>query len=152
MVAPAAFRRHRERGGESPPPSSSCLASPPRWEESFPSGPWPPWRRRGGSPSEIGYLSLCFSSVSRLCFLAFHHFLNSRRSVTPIGLKFWGDFYPEITFLAAKEGYQPTYEVPMWHHHAARGDPHPGGLWRLWASVCVDSTSQKSHIFQNNSP
>ena len=25
----------------------------PRWEEGFPSGPWPPWRRRGESPSEI---------------------------------------------------------------------------------------------------
>ena len=28
MIAPAAFRRHREREGESPPPSSSSLASP----------------------------------------------------------------------------------------------------------------------------
>jgi hypothetical protein len=43
--------------------------------------------RRGGSPSEIGSLSL-FSSVSCSCFLAFHRFLNSRRTVTPIGLKF----------------------------------------------------------------
>ena len=42
---------------------------PPRWEESSPSGPWPPWRRRGGSPSEIGSPSL-FSSISRSYFLA----------------------------------------------------------------------------------
>src|SRR5215216_4968105 len=24
----------------------------------------------------------------------------------------------------------------------------PGGLWALWAPICVDSTSQKSHIVQ----
>ena len=28
MIAPAVFRRHRERGGESPPPYSSSLTSP----------------------------------------------------------------------------------------------------------------------------
>ena len=28
MIAPAAFRCHRERGGESPPPSSSSLTFP----------------------------------------------------------------------------------------------------------------------------
>ena len=54
-----------EARGESPPPSSSSsLASPPRWEEVSPSGPWSPWPRRGGSPFEIGSPSL-FSSVSR---------------------------------------------------------------------------------------
>ena len=60
---------------------------PPRWEESSPSGPWPPWRRRGGSPSEIGSPSL-FSSVSRSPDLAENRFLYSRRSVTPIALRF----------------------------------------------------------------
>ena len=36
----------------------------PRWEKGFPSGPWPPWRGRGESPSEIGsvYLSLSISA------------------------------------------------------------------------------------------
>ena len=52
-----------------------------------PSGPWSPWRRRGGSPSEIGPPSL-FSSVSCSPHLALHGFLNSWRSVTPIALKF----------------------------------------------------------------
>ena len=75
-----------ERGRELP-----CffflLGLPPRWEDSLPSGPWLPWCPEGRSPSEIGSLSL-FSSVSRSCFLALPRFLNSRRSVTLIGLKF----------------------------------------------------------------
>ena len=35
---------------------------PPRWEESSPSGPWSPWLRRGGNPSEIAspFCSLLF--------------------------------------------------------------------------------------------
>ena len=56
----------------------------PRWEKGFPSGPWPPWRRRGEIPSKIGSVSLFLRSQ----IVHFHGFLNSRRSVTPIGLKF----------------------------------------------------------------
>jgi len=33
----------------------------PRWERSFPSSPWSPWRGRGESPSEIGSVSLSLS-------------------------------------------------------------------------------------------
>ena len=46
--------------------------------------------RRAGAPPRLDLsLSLSlFSSVSRSCFLAENRFLNSRRSVTPIGLKF----------------------------------------------------------------
>ena len=33
----------------------------PSWEKVFPSGPWPPWRGRGESPSEIGSASLSLS-------------------------------------------------------------------------------------------
>ena len=65
---------------------------PPRWEESSPSGPWPPWWRRVGCPSDIGSPSL-FSSVSRSCFLVENRFLYSRRSVTPIALRFQPDFF-----------------------------------------------------------
>ena len=39
-------------------PSFFFLGLPPRMEESSPSGPWSPWRRRGGSPSEIRSPSL----------------------------------------------------------------------------------------------
>jgi hypothetical protein len=76
-----------ERGRE-PPSFLFFLDLPPRWEEGFPSGTWPPWRRRAGSPSKIGSLSLCFLLFLRSPILAFHRFLNSWRSVTPIGLKF----------------------------------------------------------------
>ena len=58
------------------------LDLPPRWEKGFPSSPWPPWRRRGESPSEIVSLYL-FPSVSALpdsalsLFLIFPEIRNS---------------------------------------------------------------------------
>ena len=51
-------------------PSLFFLDPPPRWEEGFRSSPWPPWRRRGEIPSEIGSLSLSVSfyfCVPRFC-------------------------------------------------------------------------------------
>jgi hypothetical protein len=103
MFAPAAFRRHRERGAESPLLLLCLPWPPPRGEEGFPSGPWSPWLPEGRSPSEIGSLSL-FSSVSRSCFLALHRFLKSRRSVTPIALKFLHEFFHKLSFLCPKKG------------------------------------------------
>ena len=97
-----------ERGRE--PPFFFFLDLLPRWENGFPSCPGPPWRWRGKSPSEIGSVSLSLS-ISAFSDLAFHRFLYSRRYVTPIGLKFKHDFYPDISFLAAKEGQQPPYRV-----------------------------------------
>ena len=61
--------------------------------------------------------------VSRSPDLAENHFLYSRRSVTLIGLKFGHDFYPDIGFLAAKEGHQPPYGVAT----RAQGAPDPLG-------------------------
>ena len=55
--------------------------------------------------------SICLSLFLRSQILPFHRFLYSRRSVTPIGLKFCHDLYPEISFLAVKEGHQPPYGV-----------------------------------------
>ena len=54
----------------------------PRWEKGFPSGPWPPWRRRGESPSEIGSVSLslsvsAFSDSALSLFLIFLEIHNS---------------------------------------------------------------------------
>ena len=72
MMALVAFRRHRERGGESPPSYSSSR------EKGFPYGPWSPWRGRGESPSEIGSVSLSLS-VSAFQILTFHRFLYFRR-------------------------------------------------------------------------
>ena len=62
-------------GGAPAPPEARGRGAPfffffldllPRWEKGFPSGPWPPWRGRGKSPSEIGYVSLSLS-VSAFC-------------------------------------------------------------------------------------
>src|SRR3954466_467880 len=80
----------------------------------------------GESPSEIGSLSLFLRSL----ILPFHGFLYSRRFVTPIGLKFGHDFYPDIVFLAAKEGHQPPYGVATRAQGAPDplgGAPHPRG-------------------------
>ena len=81
-----------ERGSE-PPSFFFFLGLPPRWEESSLSGPRPPCQRRVRSPSGIGSPSQ-FSFVSRSPDLALHGFLNSRRSVTPIVLKFLHYFFP----------------------------------------------------------
>src|SRR3954466_14127099 len=108
MMAPGGAPAPPEARGRGAPFLFFFLDLLPRWEKGFPSGPWLPWRGRGESPSEIGYISL-FLSGSAFSFLALHHFLNSWRSVTPIGLNFGHDLYPEISFLAAKEGLQLPY-------------------------------------------
>src|SRR4051812_27966112 len=113
VMAPAAFRRHRERGERAPPFFFFFfLDLLPRWEKGFPSGPWPPWHGRGESPSEIGSGSLSLS-VSAFWNLPFHRFFYNWRSITLIALKFSHDFYPDISFLAVKEGLQPPYGVSM---------------------------------------
>ena len=63
----------KSEGGE-PPSFFFFLGLPPRWEEGSPSGPWSPWRRRGESPSEIGYISLSLY-VSALSYSALAPFL-----------------------------------------------------------------------------
>ena len=80
-----------------------------RWEKGFPSGPWPPWRGRGESPSKIGSVSPSLS-VSALCSAALSPFLlypeirNSDWNET-----FAVIFFPKINFLATEEGRQPPY-------------------------------------------
>ena len=57
--------------------------------------------------------------------------------------EFW-TLYPDISFLAAKEGLQPPYGV------ITRVQGAPPASWPPRASSRVDSSSQKSHIFQKN--
>ena len=123
MASGSALAPLEARGREPPFFFFFFLDLLPRWEKGFPSGPWSPWRGRGESPSEIGSVSLSLS-VSAFSDLAFHHFFYNRRSVTPIGLNFGHDLYPETSFLAAKEGHQPPYGVAT----RAQGAPDP--LWR----------------------
>ena len=107
MMAPGGILAPPEARGREPPFFFFLLDLLPRWEKGFPSGPWLPWRGRGESPSEIGSIALFLCYV----ILPSHRFLYSRRSVTPIGLKFGHNFYTDIGFLAAKEGHQPPYWV-----------------------------------------
>ena len=119
MMAPAAFRRHRKRGGEIPPPSPSSLAFSLGGRRVLPLV----LRLHGvGGARAPPRLDLSLS-VSALWILPFHHFVYNRRSVTPIGLKFEHDFYPDISFLAAKEGQQLPYGVTT----RVRGTPTPQG-------------------------
>ena len=68
-------------GGE-PPSFFFFLDLLPRWEKGFPSAPWPPWWRRGESPSEIGSvsLSLSVSAFSDSALSPFLIFLEIRNS------------------------------------------------------------------------
>ena len=107
MMAPATFRRHQKRGGESPPPSSSSLTSSLDGRRVSPLVLG--LHGMGGARAPLRLdLSL---SVSALSDLVFHRFFYNRSSVTPIGLNFGHDLYPEISFLAATEGLKPPYGV-----------------------------------------
>ena len=110
MMFVAAFRRHRKRGGESPPPYSSSLTFSLDGRRVSPL--FLGLHGVGGAraPPRL-HLSLYLSPFLRSLILPFHRFLNSRRSVTPIGLNFGHDIDTDISFLAAKEGYQPPYGV-----------------------------------------
>ena len=62
MMAPSGTPAPPEARGRGPPFFFFFfLDLLPRWEKGFPSGPWPPWRGRGESPSEIGSVSLSLS-------------------------------------------------------------------------------------------
>ena len=122
MMAPGGVPAPPEVRGREPPSFFFFLDLLPRWEKGSPCGPWPPWHGRGESPSEIGSVSLSLF-VSVFSDLAFHRFFYNRRSETPIGLNFGHDLYPEISFLAAKEGLQPPYGVAT----RVQGAPDPLG-------------------------
>ena len=66
---------------------------------------------------------ICLSLFLHSVLALFHRFLYNRRSVTLIGMKFGYDFYPDIGFLAVKEGHQPPYGVAT----RAQGAPDPLG-------------------------
>ena len=99
-----------EARGREPPSSSSSLTFPLDGRRVSPLVLGFHGGGGAGAPPRLD-LSLCFLLFLRSQIVPFHRFLNSRRSVTPIGLKFGHDFYPDIGFLAAKEGHQPPYAV-----------------------------------------
>ena len=142
-MAPAAFRRHWERGGESPPSSSSSLTFPLDGRRVSPLVLGFHGGEGAGAPPRLDLslsLSLCFLLFLRSLILPFHRFLNSRRFVTPIGLKFGHDFYPDIGFLASKEGHQLPYGV------ATRVGALPPSLWALGHRLALILVP-KNHIY-----
>ena len=126
MMAPGSAPAPPEAREGWPPFFFFFLDLLPRWEKGFPSGPWLPWRGRGEIPSEIGSISLFLRSL----FLAFRRFLNSRRSVTLIGLKFGHYFIRILALLRRKRtptalrsghegpGRAPRACVPLGHRLA----------------------------------
>ena len=126
-----------EARGREPPPSPSSLAFSLGGRRVLPLVLGLHGVGGARAPPEIGSISLSLS-VSALWILPFHRFFYNRRSVTPIGLDFGHDLYPEISFLVAKEGLQPPYGV------ATRVQGAPPASWPPRASYRVDSSSQKS--------
>ena len=91
MMAPGGVPVPPEARGREGPFFFFFLYLLPRWEKGFPSGPWPPWRGRGESPSEIGSVSLplfvsAFSASVLSPFLLYPEIRNSD----------WGESFAQI--------------------------------------------------------
>ena len=84
MMAPGGVPAPQEARGREPPPSSSSLTSSLDGRRVFPLVHGLHGKGGARAPPRLD-LSL---SVSAFQILAFHRFLYSRRSITPIGLKF----------------------------------------------------------------
>ena len=87
MMATTTFRRHQKRRGEGPPSSSSSLTSSLDGRRVSPLVHGLHGMGGARAPPRLD-LSLYLSLFLRSQILPFHRFLHSRRSVTPIGLKF----------------------------------------------------------------
>src|SRR4051812_9409916 len=85
-------------------------------------------------------------SVSAFLILSFHRLLYSRRSITPIGLKFVHDFYPDIGILLAKEGHQPPYGVATRVRGASTPWGAPPASWPLGNRLAL-ILLPKNHIY-----
>ena len=91
MMAPGGTPAPPEARGREPPSFFFFLDRHSRWEKGFPYGPWPPWRGRGESPSEIAYVSLSVSVSA---------FRNSALAPFPLYLEIrnsdWGESFAQI--------------------------------------------------------
>src|SRR3954463_15812947 len=103
MMAPAAFRRHRKRGGDGPPYYySSSLAFSLDGRRVLPLVLGLHGMGGARAPPRLD-LSLCLSLFLCSLILPFRRFLNSRRSIIPIGLKFGHFFIRILAFLRRKK-------------------------------------------------
>ena len=101
-----------EARGREPPPSSSSLTSSIDGRRVSPLVHGLHGMGGARAPPRLD-LSLCLSLFLRSGILPFRRFFYNRRSVTLTGLNFGHDLYPEISFLAVKEGHQPPYGMAM---------------------------------------
>ena len=146
MMAPGSAPAPPEARGREPPFFFFFLDLLPRWEKGFPSGPWLSWLGRGESPSEIRSISLflsvsAFPDPSPSPFLLYPEIRNSD----------WGESFAQIfliklAFLRQKKSINRLTECP------GESRACPPVSWPSRAPSRVDSSSQKSQIFQNNSP
>ena len=115
----------------------------PGWEKGFPSGPWSPWRGRGESPSEIGFVSLSLSAFAfpdsaPSPFLLYPEIRNSD----------WGESFAQIfliklAFLWKRKSVNRLTRPPG--ESRARLPPWGAPIsWPPRAPSRVDLTSQKS--------
>ena len=146
MMASGSVPTPPEARGRGPPFFFFFLDLLPRWEKGFPSGPWSPWCGRGESPSEIGSVSL-YLSVSAFPDSTLSPFLLYRK----ICNSDWGESFTQIfpiklAFLRQKKSVHRLTGGPR-----GSGAPPPAS-WPPRAPSRVDSSSQKSKMFQNNSP
>ena len=135
MMAPGGVPAPPEARGREPPFFFFFLDLLPRWEKGFPSGPWPPWRGRGESPSEIGSVSLSVSAFRSAALSPFRIYMEIRNSD-------WTEtfaviFLPKISFLAAEGGHQPPYGWPT----RVRGAPP--------CLVATSGTVSRGFFFRN---
>ena len=103
MMAPGGTPAPPEARGRGPPFFFFFLDLLPRWEKIFPSGPWPPWRGRGESPSAIGSVSpsLSVSAFSPGSVSPFRVYMEIRNSDWPE--TFDVIFFRKLAFLQQKK-------------------------------------------------
>ena len=152
MMAPGGVPAPPEGRGREPPFFFFFLDLLPRWEKGFPFGPWLPWRGRGESPSEIGSISLslsvsAFQDSSLAPFLLYPEIRNSDWIET-----FAQIFFQKLALLRPKKGINRFTSGPGGWGRAHLEWAWAPPSWPPRAPSRVDFTSQKSQIFQNNSP
>ena len=138
-MAPGGTPAPLEERGRGPPFFFFFLDLLPRWEKAFPSGPWPPWRGRGESPSKIGSISLslsvsAFSDPSLSPFLLYPEIRNSD----------WGESFAQIfliklAFLRQKKSINRLTGCPR----GSRARPLPRGPLRHCLALILPPKNHK---------
>src|SRR4051812_13324241 len=94
----------------------------------------------------MGSTSL-LSSVSCSRFSTLHHFLNIRRSVTLIGLKFLHDFFHKLSFVRLKKSPNQLTRCPLGTTALRGGDGPPCRLVEAMGLHFTLIPPPKNHIY-----